>query len=71
METKLDNTTKPKHDAKLPVMGSYSPSWGKWECPTCKVEMLDPSDIFGTVCDNGHLVKLGIVQSNGVRETFE
>lgn len=33
-------------DGKPPVMGSYNPSWGKWECPTCKIEMLDPSDFI-------------------------
>lgn len=47
------------------------PSWGKWACPICGIEMLDSDDIFETVCDNGHMVNLGVVQSNGVRETFE
>ena len=45
--------------------------WGRWSCPVCGVAMEDPSDIFETVCDNGHTVRLGIVQGNGIRETFE
>ena len=40
METKLDNTTKPQHDAKLPVSSSFSDGYSdEWKLKTQAVRL--------------------------------
>lgn len=43
METNHNDTTEPQHEAKLPVMGSYS-IHGDIDCPKCGLHHVDKGE---------------------------